>query len=194
MDTKFSVLSEIITRRRSIKPAQMNGKIIPDDQVNDLLRLADWAPTHGRTEPWRFVVYAGKKVKEFCHQHAEMYKANTSTEAFDQAVYEKQLHNGDHASHILLAYMQRGNLPKIPVIEEIVATAAAVEHILLGATALGIASFLSTGGQTHKQAMKDFLKIKEEDIMVGIIYLGYADNNPEGKRTVPLNEKVKWHK
>jgi nitroreductase len=172
----------------------MNGKIIPDEQVNEMLQLADWAPTHGRTEPWRFIVYAGNKVKEFCHQHAELYKANTATDAFDQAVYDKQFHNGDHASHIIIAYMQRGNLPKIPVIEEIVATAAAVEHILLSATGLGIASFLSTGGQTHKQVMKDFLHLRDEDVMIGIIYLGYAITIHEGKRSIPITDKVKWYK
>ena len=194
MDTKFSILSEIILKRRSIKPANMNGQIIPDEQVNAILQLADWAPTHGRTEPWRFLVYGGKKVKEFCHQHAELYRANTPPNAFDQAVYDKQFYNGDQASHIVVAYMHRGNLPKIPVLEEIVATAAAVEHILLAATALGIASFLSTGGQTHKQVMKDFLHLRDEDVMIGIIYLGYATHDQEGKRSIPLEQKVKWEK
>ena len=194
MNNNFTILSEIITNRRSIKPVNMNGKLIPDEQVRDILELADWAPTHGKTEPWRFVVYAGNKVKEFCHQHAELYKTNTPPEAFQQAVYDKQFYNGDNASHIIVAYMQRGNLPKIPVLEEIVATSAAVEHILLGATALGIASFLSTGGQTHNQAMKDFLHLRVEDVMIGIIYLGYSGGKPEGKRSIPLEEKVKWVK
>ena len=194
MNNNFSILSDIITKRRSIKPANMNGKIIPDEQVKDIIQLADWAPTHGKTEPWRFVVYAGNKVKEFCRNHAELYKTNTAPDTFLQAVYDKLFHNGDNASHIVVAYMQRGNLPKIPVLEEIVATGAAVEHILLGATALGIASFLSTGGQTHNQVMKDFLHLRDEDVMIGIIYLGYTNNIPEGKRSIPLDEKVKWVK
>jgi nitroreductase len=189
---KFEILSDIITARRSVKPANMNGKIIPEEQVKSLFELADWAPTHGKTEPWRFVVYAGNKVKEFSYEHAELYKKNTASDAFQQAVYDKLFQNGDNTSHIVVAYMQRGNLPKIPALEEIVATAAAVEHILLGATALGIASFLSTGGQTHNQAMKDFLHLRNEDVMIGIIYLGYTDSIPEGKRSIPLEEKVKW--
>ena len=137
MDNKFSILADIIKNRRSIKPAKMNGKIIPDELVKDILLLADWAPTHGRTEPWRFVVYSGNKVKEFCRQHAELYKANTTAETFKQESYDKLLHNGDLASHITIAIMQRGNLPKIPVLEEIIATSAAIQNILLGATALG---------------------------------------------------------
>ena len=55
---KFNVLQHIVTARRSIKPAVFNGKKIEDHQIRQLLELANWAPTHGFTEPWRFVVYS----------------------------------------------------------------------------------------------------------------------------------------
>jgi nitroreductase len=192
MANTFSILSDIIKSRRSIKPAKMNGKKIPDEQVKEILRLANWAPTHGRTEPWRFIVYSGEKVKEFCHQHATLYKANTAAEKFDQANYEKQLHNGDLASHIVIAIMQRGSIPKIPALEEVAATAIAVQNILLGATAAGITSFLSTSGMTHHTAMKDFLELKQDDIVLGILYLGYSEEKMEGKRQTGIEEKVTW--
>lgn len=51
MNNSFSVIADIIKNRRSTKPAQMNGKLIPDEQVQQLLELADWAPTHANTEP-----------------------------------------------------------------------------------------------------------------------------------------------
>src|SRR6266542_4738259 len=149
MNDLFSIISSIIKNRRSIKPAKMNGRQIPDEQVKEVLQLANWAPTHGRTEPWRFIVYGGDKVKEFCHQHAELYKALTPAKNFEQANYDKQFHYGDLASHLIIAIMQRGNSPKIPALEEIAATAAAIQNILLGATAAGIASFLCTSGLTH---------------------------------------------
>jgi nitroreductase len=192
MNQSFSILSDIIKNRRSMKPAKMNGTKIPDDQVKEILKLANWAPTHGRTEPWRFVVYSGDNVKEFCRQHAELYKANTAPEKFDQANYDKQFHNGDLASHIIIAIMQRGSLPKIPALEEIAATAIAVQNILLGATAAGITSFLSTSGMTHHPAMKDFLQLKQEDVVLGILYLGYSDEKVQGKRQTEIEEKVTW--
>src|SRR4030088_2258095 len=103
MENKFSILAGIIKDRRSIKPAKMNGKIIPDEKVKHILALADWASTHGRTEPWRFVVYSGSKVKEFCREHAELFRANTTAETFKQESYDKLLHNGDLASNIIIA-------------------------------------------------------------------------------------------
>lgn len=192
MNAQFQILADIIKNRRSLKPAKMNGKKINDEEVKELLHLANWAPTHGRTEPWKFIVYSNEKVKEFCRQHAELYKSHIPSQKFEQATYEKQLHNGDLASHIIIAIMQRGNLQKVPVIEEITSVAMSVQNILLGATAKGIASFLSTGGMTHHHAMKDFLQIRDEDIVLGIIYLGYSDEHPEGKRQTGIEEKVVW--
>jgi len=185
-----STLSSIIKNRRTTKPPMMNGKKIPDEQIKQLLDLADWAPTHANTEPWYFIVFA--EPKTFCREHAELYRDNTSAENFMQFNYEKILHNGDKASHIIVAVMKRGQLAKIPVLEEIAATACAVQNILLGATALGIASFWSTGGMVHTPVMKQFLSLTEEDIVMSVLYLGYSDVKSSGERLIPLNEKVKW--
>jgi len=192
MKDQFSIISTVIHNRRSIKPAKMNGRKIPDEQVKEILELGNWAPTHGRTEPWRFIVYSAEKVEEFCHQHAELYRSNTPPENFNQNTYDKQFHNGDLASHIVIAIMQRGTNPKIPAQEEICATAAAIENILLGATVSGAASFWSTGGMVHKPAMKDFLELKEEDVVLGMIYLGFSDEKPEGNRATSIDEKIIW--
>jgi len=192
MNPLFSVISGIIENRRSIKPAKMNGKKIPGEQLKELLRLANWAPTHGRTEPWRFIVFAGENVKKFCLQHAELYKTHTPAEKFLQTTYDKQLHNGDLASHIVVGIMKRGDNPKIPAVEEIAATAAAMQNILLGATAAGIASFWSTGGMVHHPVMKDLLELKQEDIVMGILYLGYTDEKLEGKRQTTIEDKTAW--
>jgi nitroreductase len=188
MDNIFPLISYVIQQRRSTKPVAMNGKKIPDMQVHSLLELADWAPTHGFTEPWRFVVYANPSG--FCHQHAELYKQNT--DKFEQAAYDKLYYQGDKASHMIIAVMKRGSLPKIPALEEIEAASCAVQNILLGATALNIASFWSTGGMALKPAMKDFLNLDEEDQLIGVLYLGYTAEHLAGTRNIPLEEKVKW--
>ena len=193
MNDLFSTISQVIRNRRTTKPPKLNGQKIPDEQINQLLELADWAPTHGHTEPWRFKVYAGYKVVKFCQQHAQLHKQETPGEKYQPEKYEKLLHMGDKASHIIVAYMHRGNLPKIPALEEIAATSCAIQNLLLGATALGIASYWGSGGMAYHPAMKEMLHLREEDIVLGILYFGYADNSAhEGKRNTPLSEKVEW--
>jgi nitroreductase len=188
----FDNIRETITARRSIKPAALNGKKIPDQQITQLLSLANWAPTHGYTEPWRFVVYSGDAVQQFCHQHAEMYKDNTPPEKFNPAKYQKQQQNGDKTSHIIAVYMQRGNNPNITALEEICATAAAVQNILLGAEALGISILWSTGGAVLQPAMKEYLGLDEEDLMLGLLYMGYTDEPATPGRRTPIEAKTKW--
>lgn len=189
----FETIKTVIENRRSCKPAIMNGKKIKDSLVNDLLQLADWAPTHAHTEPWRFVVFAGNGVQQFCKDHAELYKASVPAEKFEQAKYEKIIYNGKAVSHMIAVYMKRGNNPKITVMEEICAVAAAVQNLLLGAAALNIAALWSTGGLTFHPAMKSYFSLADEDHMIGLIYLGYADDAPkEGKRIVSAEEKIEW--
>lgn len=191
--TKFETLQEIISNRRSTKPAVLNGKKIDDASIRSLLQLADWAPTHGRTEPWRFVVYSGEQVEKFCTDHAGLYKTHTPEDKFTTAKYESIKHNGDKASHIIAVYMKRLETAKIPVIEDIAAVAAATQNILLGAEALGLAVLWSTGGMTHHVSMKQYLGLGEEDIVMGLLFLGYTDEpRQEGRRVVSLESKTLW--
>lgn len=190
----FEIFQKIVTGRRSSKPSLMNGKKIDPASVQQLLELADWAPTHGRTEPWRFVVYSGESLKIFCQQHADLYKAHTDADKFTTAKYQGIIQNGEKISHLVLVYMKRQPTQKIPLIEEIAATAAAVEHILLGAHALGIATLWSTGAMTHHESMKNMLGLADDDLVMGLLYLGYTDETTaDGKRNIPLSEKTTWH-
>ena len=192
MTENFTTVAENIKNRRTIKPFMMNGHKIPNGHIAAILELADWAPTHGYTEPWRFVVY--EDPTQFCAAHANIYRENTSDEDQNDAVANNLLHQGDKASHVIIAIMKRGNLPKIPAFEEMASTSCAVQNLLLGATALNIASYWGTGGMTLKQGKKEYLNLSQDDHVMGVLYLGYADEHPEGKRTIPLEQKVSWVK
>jgi len=188
-------LTQVIEQRRNIKPFSMNGKKIPDAQIEQLLKLADWAPTHGYTAPWHFTVFAGDAVKRFCTAHADIYKANTPAEKFILGNYEKLQQQGDLASHVIVIAMKRGTKPGIPEIEEIVSVGCAAQNMWLGATALGLAGYWGSGGMTFHPAMKEYLSLREEDKVLGIFYIGYTDEPiPEGRRLKPMEEKVKWER
>jgi nitroreductase len=190
----FETLRSIITGRRSTKPSDMNGKKIEPAVIRQLLELADWAPTHARTEPWRFIVYENEAVQKFCADHAGLYKANTLPEKFTEAKYDKLLQMGNTVSHIIVACMKRTETATIPATEEFAAVAAAIENILLGAASLHIAVLWSTGGMAHHVSLKDYAGLGTDDAVLGILYLGYTDLPlKEGKRNIPLEQKVRWH-
>lgn len=188
----FNTLQQLVTHRRSIKPSNFNGQKLKDEEVLQLIQLADFAPNHGNTEPWKFIVYAGNAVQEFCKQHAALYKAS-SGEQFMQSKYDKLATQGDKTSHIIIAVMERGALPKIPVWEEMAAASCAVQNILLGAESIGAAAFWSTGGMATSGELKSYLNLKDEDAVIGLLYLGYADNSSFIKpRHKSIETKLKW--
>lgn len=171
----------------------MNGRVIPDETILELLSMADWAPTHARTEPWRFIVFGNDQVKTFTRRHADLYKEVTNTATFTQQKYDNLLNMSQNVSHIIIAWMKRVPTRKIPDWEEICASAAAIQNILLTATAKGIATFWSTGGVAHHPILHKEFNLDDEDRILGIIYLGYTDEPfSEGKRMIPLSEKIEW--
>jgi nitroreductase len=191
--TSFEQISAVIRNRHTTKAVAMNGREVPDEQIEKLIALADWAPTHGHTEPWRFFIFGGDALKDFGREHADLYWSHTDEAKRNQAKCDKLVQSARNASHLIITVMKRSVNTKIPAIEEMFAVAAALQNMLLGATALGISSFWSTGGMTHHQALKTYLKLGDDDKVIGLLYLGYTDE-PERKRrrNIPLAEKIVW--
>src|SRR5690606_18699394 len=175
MNTNFDTIAHIIRARRTVKATAMNGQKIPQSAIEQLLSLADHAPTHGRTEPWRFKIYTGSALKEFGQEHAQLYWENTPEDKRVEIKRDGLLLSAERASHLLIVTMKRTPNSKIPLMEEYAAVAAAVQNILLGAEALQLAAIWSTGGMALKPEMKTLLQLSEEDQVVGFLYLGYTD-------------------
>ncbi len=189
----FEQVSNVINSRRTVSRAKMNGNAVPDELINKLLQLGNMAPNHGRTQPWQFFVYTGDALAQFGKTHGALYWKHTDPEKRMEATVGKLESGAGNASHLVIAVMKRGANPRIPVIEEIAAASAAVQNILIGATAAGIATFWSTGGMTHSPALKSHLGLGDEDIVMGLLYFGYSDEPlAEAVRNMPISEKVKW--
>ena len=193
--TQDTGISQVIKTRRSIKPEKMNGKKIPDEVIMELLELANMAPTHAKTEPWRFIVFSGEKVNEFTTRHADLYKLNTPEASYNQLKYDNLQKMGNNASNIIIVWIKRVPTHKIPDIEEIAAVSASIQNILLAATEKGIATFWSTGGLTLHPALHKEFNLGDEDIILAMLYLGYTDEPfREGNRIIPLEDKIEWKK
>lgn len=193
MNIAFQTLEKIVEGRRTQKVNQMNGENIPAPIIEKLLQLADWAPTHGKTEPWRFIVYGGASLEQFCYDHARMYWEHTPVEKRQDIKFSNLKDYPEKASHLVIVVMKRTPDTKIPLEEEYAATAAAVQNLLLGAAALDIAAIWSTGGMAHRSEMKTYLGLEAEDKVVAFVYLGRSREIPKkGMRRIPLFEKIIW--
>lgn len=52
----------LIKARRSIKPKDFSKEPITKQEIMTLLEAANWAPSHGKTESWRFTVVHGERA------------------------------------------------------------------------------------------------------------------------------------
>lgn len=184
------ILNDVIRNRRSIKPAQFSGEAVSDAIVNEMLENANWAPTHGMTEPWRFFVISGAARIEFGAYLSQLYLTVTAPESVKPAKAEKLKKNAEASSHLIVIAMKRQESRKIPEIEEVEAVACAVQNLHLTATAHGVGGYWSSGKAICNDQLRDRLQLSADDRILGLFYVGTPIGEwPKGTRT-PINDKV----
>ena len=191
MNHDTNSINQLFRNRRSTFPKQfVPGKKIPDEIVRQILENATWAPTHGHTEPWHFVVFTEDGLKKLGDFQGEIYKKEATD--FKEEKYRKMKEQPLVASHLIAICMKRTENTRIPEIEEIAAVACAVENIYLSLDSYGIGGYWTTGGVTYSENAKPFFGLKPADKLLGFFYLGYvAVPSPPGKRK-PIEEKTEW--
>ena len=178
--------------RRSVFPDQFDaGRHIPDETVQQILENATWAPNHGHTEPWRFVVFTGEGLKKLANFQSELYK-ETAAEKYKEATYQKLQRTPLLASHVIALCMKRDPDKKHPEVEEIAAVSCAVENIYLSVTAYDLGGYWTTGGVTYNPKAKAFFGLDDDDRLLGFYYLGYVAIPPAAAKRKPIEEKVAW--
>ena len=183
-------LNELIRTRRSVFTAQLEpGRVIPDDVIWQLLENANWAPSHKRTEPWRFIVFSGAGRQKLADFQAELYQ-QTAGPKFSEGKYEKLLTAPLHCSHVIaLALHRHAGLPEI---EEVEAVACAVQNLALSAHAYGLGGYWGSGGITYTEEAKAFFGLGADDKLLGFFQLGYVRATPPAGQRGPVQDKVQW--
>mgnify|MGYP001482643494 CR=1 FL=1 len=186
---------QIIKTRRTIDPDLFTGETISNEIIKSMLDAANWAPTHGFTEPWRFIIYGRENVQQFGDFHADLFKNLTPTEQFLEKKYDKIKYRAKNCSHVIICVNKRGDKNNIPEKEEMASTATAIQNMLLVATENQVATFWSTGGMCYHDEFKKYFGFGDADKVLGIVYIGKYDGvQPEGKRNSEWKEKVIWKK
>lgn len=186
-------ISRLIRHRRSIYPVQYSGEIIKKEIIEEILKNANWAPTHKLSEPWRFTVFSGEGRKKLGGFMSDLYKETTAKKGFfNESKFEMLKNKPRLASHVISIGMKRDEKERLPEIEEIEAVACAVQNMCLTAAAYGVGCYWGSGGITYFEEAKPFFGLGPKDKLLGFMFLGYPKSAwPEGKRK-PIRDKVTW--
>lgn len=186
-------LKNLMQNRRSIKPGQFSGQRIQDEVVWQMLSNANWAPTHGMTEPWRFFVFTDAARERLGLRLADIYRQITPESSVKPSKMDKYVTSAGQSSHLIVIAMKRQSSEKIPEVEEIEAVACAVQNLHLTATAFGIGGYWSSGPAICSEQLRSDLGLELCDKVLGLFYLGYpAGEWPVGTRS-PIENKVVWN-
>lgn len=192
MRFNLSEITELIKSRRTIYPEQFSDRKVHKEQIDLILNNAQWAPTHGNTQPWRFKVFMEEGRQVLSDFLAETYLKLTPPEAQNDLKLAKMMKRPIQASAVIAVCMERQPTEKILEIEEIEAVACAIQNMHLTCTAYGLGGFWATPKLIYSQEMNEFLKIGAKDKCLGLFYIGYpAIDWPEAHRK-PLEYTTEW--
>lgn len=192
MDPK--AIDEIIRQRRTIKPPMMSGEPVAQEDLDAILENANWAPTHGLTQPWRFRVYRGESRAALGDALGQLYETVIPAAEQKEGKAEKLREMPRQAPVVILVCMERQKVEKIREIEEIEAVACAVQNMQLTAAARGLGTFWSTPAFLYTPAMNEYLGLGEKDHCLGILYVGAPAETgswPRGRRQ-PIADRVQY--
>jgi len=186
----FAELSEVIKSRRAVSPPMYLDKPISDETILSILENANWAPTHKKTEPWRFKIFKGDKKTELGEYLGNYYKKHTPPEKFSENKYQRTKKKSLKSACVIAICMYNDPNVSIPEWEEVAAVACAVQNMWLSCTTLGIGSYWSSP-QSIIQA-REFLNLDEHEKCLGLFYMGYMNPIDMKSTRTPINEKIEW--
>ncbi len=193
-------IDDIIKNRKTQKVLANEPWSIDSDQkklkkeIDELLDLAAYAPYHKKCHthysevengldscvPWRFYVLTTKNCRTLYHYIAQKDikagKVSNMLAAADALLLVTWLPDpseaadtdGKEESQTKEPFPYTGNVRNM---EHIAAASAAIQNVLIGATARNIPNYWSSGGQLRNLLLRQYLEISLKEILLGAIFL-----------------------
>lgn len=197
-ESEIEILCAAIANRRSMGVARLKPDPVPPQLIEKALEAANWAPSHGETEPWRFTVYTGESRQALGEAFGEAYRLATETRG--EIPQEKAIQANRERVWSAPVWISIGMTPelledgslKMTEEDEVIAVGCAVQNLHLVASALGLGGmWLSKGVMVHNHVAR-FVGLEPPSRLLGFFPLGYPQIDwPTGERH-PLADKVRW--
>ncbi|TVY09145.1 nitroreductase family protein [Paenibacillus cremeus] len=194
MKTSMS-LGQAIRERRSI--GRVKSDEVEQEKIEQLLEAANWAPCHHGTEPWRFYVMTGNGRQVLADAYADIAAEEakgTPTEEEVAQLRNKQGAKAFRSPVVIAVAASPSSAPNVSRVEELAATHAAVQNMLLTAHAIGLAAIWRSGEPMYHPRMKQAFQLKEEEELVALVYVGYPAMELHSGKRKPVQDKTVWIK
>jgi nitroreductase len=183
-ESDFGALRALVMARRTSMVVDRE-RAVPREVVAGLCELALWAPNHKRTWPWRFAVADGHgraRLGEVIARAMELHGDPPEKVAKARTKYLR-------TPATLLVGSAPGD-SDLRTAENRDAGAAGVQNTLLGATALGLASYWGSCPKGANDVVAELAGWESGTHVVAIVYLGWAAGDSV---TAPERPPVQLH-
>lgn len=184
-------LNIVVKNRRSIR--KYKNRDIPNEVIEDLINFARLAPSAKNRQPWKFMIIKDKTKNEIANIMLEkekkskvslerkIYNANSSVKATANIMKQAPI--------LILVFKPREDNW---IIGDSLSIGAAIEHICLRATDLGLGSlWIRDIVYTQKEIAN--LVGKSDMELISAISIGYPDESPKQRTRKKLNEVLEWY-
>ena len=191
----YSDLEESIKARRTAYPLSFSGNKAPKSIIEKMLELANWAPTHLRTEPWRFKVFSDSGLVSLLDECKDQYVKNVPAQKYNSTKVDRLEKYKSSVSHIVAIVVKISG--KVPEFEELAATAMAVQNMWLYLSNTNrYGGYWSTPQYLMNEDFDKCLNLNRDEKFLGLFYVGELKDNaklPKGNRS-NWREKVEFIK
>lgn len=183
-------VDEAIRRRRSHK--LFDGTPIDPATLSELIDLAIWAPNHRRTEPWRFAAVCGSELRTLTDVAcARLEAADPGSEASANKIRKLRQMLAGAGAVVAVSYLRSPDDP-VRDREDYAATTCAIENLMLGAVARGLASYWTTGAALLHRNLETFWQLGAGEELVGAIVLGVGAIEMPAVRQKTVLDVTRW--
>jgi nitroreductase len=166
------IANNIRSRRTSMLVEK--DRPVPDELIHELCELATWAPNHKRTWPWRFAAITGPAQLRFGDTVAQAMAAFGD----EPAKVDKARTKYARTPSVVVIGSTAGD-SELRTIENRDATAAAVQNLMLAATARGLATYWGSCPKGANDPVAEFCGFEPDTAVVCIMYIGWATSAVE---------------
>jgi nitroreductase len=168
-----SDLAALVRRRRTSMLVDKQ-RPVPHDVLRDLCELAQWAPNHKRTWPWRFAIADGDARARLGEVIADAMQSRGDPPEKVEKARTKYM----RTPVTLVVGSAPGDSP-LRTSENRDAVAAAIQILLLAATEQGLGSYWSTCPKGANDVVAELCGFEPGTHISGLIYLGWATTTVE---------------
>ena len=169
------------TRKYSDKP-------VHEEQVLQLIESARLAPSGSNTQPWHFIIVRSEETKEKIANADGNQLWMTTAPVFIVCVADIRSRIKDNGTEIFVD--ETSGLRELKAI--IRDTAVAIEHLLLEAENMGLSSCWTA--YFDQKDMRPILGIPSDKYVVGVVTIGYTDQERRSASRRPLESMVRYEK